>query len=87
MPLPADFPPLPPPSLPEYHRLELKNGLRVILLEDHEAPLVRGALVFPAGSRASPPDKVGLASVSAALQRSGGSEKHPSEVSRSRVWL
>lgn len=79
-PLPKEFPELPPPNLPKYHRMKLNNGLRVILLEDHEAPFIQGILAFPAGSRASPPDKVGLASLAGALQRSAGSVQHPYQV-------
>jgi zinc protease len=79
-PLPADFKPLPPPKLPQYRRIVLKNGLRVILLEDHEAPIIRGVLLSSGGTRASPPEKVGLASIAAASQRAGGSNEHPAPV-------
>ncbi|KAI3426252.1 hypothetical protein D9Q98_008627 [Chlorella vulgaris] len=78
-PLPTDFPPLPPLALPKYQQLTLKNGLRVFLLEDHELPVVRGSLLMRGGQRASPADKVGLASLSAAVQRSGGSVQHPGQ--------
>ncbi len=76
-PLPKDFPPLPPLKLPKMNRITLKNGLRVILLEDREAPLVRGTLFMRGGQRASPQNKIGLASIAAAVQRSGGSVQHP----------
>lgn len=76
-PLPSDFPPLPPLELPKFQQMVLKNGLKVILLEDREAPLVRGTLLMRGGQRASPQDKVGLASIAAAVQRSGGSVAHP----------
>ncbi|GFH09041.1 LuxS/MPP-like metallohydrolase [Haematococcus lacustris] len=42
--------------------VELSNGLRVYLVEDHTVPLLRGSLLIRAGQWASPPDKVGLAS-------------------------
>jgi len=76
-PIPEDFPPLPPLKLPKLDRITLKNGLRVILLEDREAPLVRGTLFMRGGQRASPQNKIGLASIAAAVQRSGGSVQHP----------
>lgn len=76
-PLPTDFPPLPPLALPKYRQLTLKNGLRVFLLEDHELPVVRGSMLMRGGTRTSPDDKVGLATLSAAVQRSGGSVEHP----------
>jgi len=77
LPLPKDFPPLPPLKLPKMDQITLKNGLRVILLEDREAPLVRGTLFMRGGQRASPQNKSGLASIAAAVQRSGGSVQHP----------
>ena len=60
-PLPTEFPPLPPLSLPKYKQVTLKNGLRVFMIEDKEIPVVRGSLLMRGGQRASPPDKVGLA--------------------------
>ncbi|KAL4438208.1 hypothetical protein ABPG77_010569 [Micractinium sp. CCAP 211/92] len=78
-PLPTEFPQLPPLALPKYQQITLKNGLRVFLLEDHELPVVRGSLLMRGGTRASPDDKVGLATLSAAVQRSGGSEQHPGQ--------
>ncbi|KAL4448464.1 hypothetical protein ABPG75_005683 [Micractinium tetrahymenae] len=78
-PLPTEFPQLPPLALPQYKQVTLKNGLRVFLLEDHELPVVRGSLLMRGGTRASPDDKVGLASLSAAVQRAGGSQQHPAQ--------
>ena len=71
------FPPLSSLTLPKQQRFTLQNGLRVILIEDTEAPLVRGNLLMKGGTRASPPDKIGLASIAAAVQRAGGSHTHP----------
>lgn len=76
-PLPSEFPPLPELQLPQYTLAELPNGLRVFLLEDHEVPLVRGTLLMRGGQHASPADKVGLATISAGVQRAGGSTAHP----------
>jgi hypothetical protein len=61
--------PLPPPPPP--------HAYKVFLLEDHEVSLVRGSLVMRGGQRASPADKVGLATITAAVQRAGGSVAHP----------
>jgi zinc protease len=76
-PPPTAFPPLPPLVAPVFERFSLSNGLRVVLLEDREAPLVRGVLLARGGERASPPAAPGLASVAAAAQRAGGSAAHP----------
>lgn len=78
-PLPANFPQLPPLRRPNFERFTLPSGLRVILLEDHEALLVRGVMLMRGGQRANPPGKVGLASISAAAQRAGGSKAHPGQ--------
>ncbi|GAB4817295.1 hypothetical protein N2152v2_004341 [Parachlorella kessleri] len=77
---PAEFPPLPPLSMPKYQELVLPNGLRLFLMEDHEVPLVRGSLLMKGGQRGSPDDKVGIATISAGVQRAGGSTAHPEAV-------
>jgi len=53
------------------------NGMRVFLIEDHEAPLVRGTLLLKGGSRGVPSGKLGLGAIAALSQRSGGSAAHP----------
>lgn len=57
--------------------LTLPNGLRVYLMEDHEVPAVRGTLLMRGGQRGSPPDRLGVATISAGVQRAGGSVTHP----------
>lgn len=79
-PLPTEFPTLPLLRPARFERFTLSNGLRVIMLEDHEAPLVRGFMVMRGGERASPADKIGLGTVATAVQRSGGSVAHPENV-------
>lgn len=70
---------------PDIRRATLPNGLRVLLLEDREVPLVRGGLLLAGGQAASPAGKVGLASITAAVQRAGGSRAHPSEALDARL--
>jgi zinc protease len=77
-PLPTHFPPLPELNMANFNKHTLpSNKMRLVMLEDHEAPIVRGILLLKGGQRASPPSKVGLATLSAAVQRSGGSIQHP----------
>ncbi len=71
------FPELPEVTLPDSERFELANGLRVILIEDRELPLVSGSLRVRVGSRWEPADKVGLASLTGSVLRSGGTETLP----------
>ena len=53
----------------------LSNGVRVYLAEDHTFPLVGLRVILRQGSYLEPPDKVGLASLTASMMRSGGTEK------------
>ena len=75
-----EFPPLPDVELPEYERFQLDNGLKVYLMEDHRLPLVSGVSLIQTGSRLEPADKVGLASLTGALMRAGGTLSHPPNV-------
>jgi predicted Zn-dependent peptidase len=63
----------PPPSLklPAIQRFELPNGLKVVLLEKNTLPLVQITLVFNAGSVNDKPDKLGVASMTAAMMDEG----------------
>lgn len=72
-----EFPPLPELQLPDYERLQLDNGLTVYLIEDRELPLVSGSALVRTGSRYEPADKVGLASLTGNVMRSGGTQNHP----------
>lgn len=74
-----EFPPLPEVAFPEYTRLELDNGMVVFLVEDRDLPLISGSAMLRTGSRLEPGDKVGLASITGSLMRSGGTETHTAE--------
>lgn len=73
------FPPLPEVTLPDYTRYTLDNGMIVYLMEDHELPLVRGTVLVKTGERLDPADKVGLASLTATVMRSGGTQYHSAD--------
>lgn len=78
--LELEFPPLPEVELPEYERYQLDNGMVVYLVEDRDLPLVRGTAIIDTGSRYEPADKVGLATITGTLMRSGGTQNHPPEL-------
>ncbi len=63
-------------QLPEYTRFQLENGLTVYLMEDRELPLVSGRALFRTGSRFESADKVGLALLTGAVMRTGGTSTH-----------
>ncbi|HSS40275.1 MAG TPA: pitrilysin family protein, partial [Polyangia bacterium] len=52
---------------PHWTRFKLKNGLEVFLVEFHDLPLVDFNLVVKTGSAANPPDKAGLADLTARM--------------------
>lgn len=72
-----EFAPLPEIQLPEYDRYELDNGMVVYLLEDRDLPLINGTALIRTGSRFEPANKVGLASLTGTVIRSGGTQNHP----------
>jgi zinc protease len=59
-------------ELPEVERIDLPNGMRLYLKEDHELPLVQVTAMIGAGSIGDPADKTGLGQLYAALLRTGG---------------
>jgi len=74
-----EVPPLPDQEVPQPRRVELDNGMVVLLLEDHELPLVEARALIRTGSRLEPADKAGLASVTGNVLRTGGTESMSSE--------
>jgi zinc protease len=71
------FPALPAIKLPPYSRFELNNGMVVYLMEDHDLPLIGGTALIRTGDRFEPADQVGLAGLTGAVWRSGGTDRHP----------
>ncbi|MEK7869871.1 MAG: pitrilysin family protein [Nitrospirota bacterium] len=57
---------------PEPNRVVLDNGMVVYLLEDHELPLITVTATMKTGTWLDPADKIGLASLTGALMRTGG---------------
>ena len=58
-------------KFPEMQRARLKNGLNVILLERHSAPIVNVALAVDAGSSSDNPAKAGAATLALDLMDEG----------------
>jgi zinc protease len=70
------FPPLRKIEIPDVARYTLPNGMKVYLLEDHELPLVGGFALVRTGNLFDPPDKIGLASATGMVMRTGGTTKN-----------
>ncbi len=74
-----EFPPLGRIQVPEPERIIMDNGMIVYFLEDHDFPLVDARALMRIGSMYDPPDKVGLAAITAEVLRTGGSETLPGD--------
>jgi len=59
-------------EVPEVRQVTLANGMRLFLLEDHELPLVNVSVMIRAGSIYEPAEKIGLASITGEVMRTGG---------------
>jgi zinc protease len=58
--------------VPEVQRVTLPNGMRLLVLEDHELPLIYISGRIRVGSIYEPADKVGLADITGEVMRTGG---------------
>jgi predicted Zn-dependent peptidase len=67
-----EFPPLNPIKMPKIETLELENGLKVFLVEDHDYPTIDIRAVVRIGSVYEPAEKAGLAAMTGTVLRSGG---------------
>lgn len=80
----APPPPAPPRpyEFPRAARRTLANGLRVAVIEDHRLPLVAASMQILAGHAYAPPEKAGLAMLTAALLREGTKTRSAQEIAR-----
>ncbi len=68
-------------KLPPYKKAKLKNGLTIILMEQHEVPLVSFSLLVKAGTTADAAGKEGTASMVAGLLRKGTKTRSADQIS------
>ena len=66
------FPRLGDIEMPKVQRVTLANGMRLFLVEDHELPLIGISARIRTGSIYEPADKIGLASITGIVMRTGG---------------
>jgi zinc protease len=69
------YPPLHELKMPEVKREALPNGMILFLVEDHQLPLIELSALIRVGSVYEPADKVGLAAITGAVMRTGGTAK------------
>ena len=70
-----DFPPLNEIKMPTIHQTELKNGMKLFLIEDPVYPTVDLRALVRTGGIYEPEDKIGLANITGAVLRTGGTAK------------
>jgi zinc protease len=68
------FPEIEDFAIPQPRRVELDNGMVVMLIEDRELPLVEAIALVRTGERLEPADHAGLAAAAATVMRTGGTE-------------
>ncbi|HEV8384934.1 MAG TPA: pitrilysin family protein [Candidatus Acidoferrales bacterium] len=68
-------------KLPPYKRTVLKNGLTLLLMEQHEVPLISFNALIRGGGVADPAGKEGVASVTAGLLRKGTKTRSSDQIS------
>jgi zinc protease len=70
-----NYPPMRPFTVPQPEKVVLPNGMVILLLEDHELPLVDITARIRAGSRLDPAPKIGLGNIAGQVMRTGGTKK------------
>jgi predicted Zn-dependent peptidase len=68
-------------KLPPYKKVTLKNGMTVLLMEQHEVPIINLEFIVKAGSIADPAGKEGVASITASLLRKGTKTRSADQIS------
>lgn len=67
-------PPLKSFAIAKPKRIALSNGMVILLMEDHELPLINAFALVKAGLRDDPAEKTGLGSIAGQVWRTGGTK-------------
>ncbi len=83
---PRQTPPPPKPAkeirFPAFEEKTLANGLRVVVIEQHETPSLSLQLLFPGGKVHTPAGKAGVAGATAALIREGTATRSAQQIAQ-----
>lgn len=74
-------------KLAPYKKLTLKNGMTVLLMEQHKVPLVSMNYIVRSGAVTDPTGKEGLASLTAGLLRKGTKTRTADQISESLDFI
>ncbi|HSY84124.1 MAG TPA: insulinase family protein, partial [Gemmatimonadaceae bacterium] len=79
----------PPPkiSLPPIHERSLPNGMRLLVVERHEIPLVDAELVIGTGPEADPTGKPGVATLVASMLTRGTPTRSAADIAAQTATL
>src|SRR5256714_1931179 len=84
---PPELGPPPRVSLPPIITRQLANGLRLMIVEQHELPLADFALVVGSGGTADPAGKTGVANLTAQMLREGTTSRKSLEIADQTSFL
>lgn len=79
------YPALKPVQIPKVEQFTLPNGMKVMILENHELPLASGSLRIRTGAVLEPQEKAGLAGIVGQVLRSGGTKKRSADALNARL--
>jgi len=66
-------------AAPAIQSVTLDNGIRLLLLENHELPMINGTVLVRTGSAFDPPEKIGVAAITGLTLLEGGTTSRPGE--------
>ncbi len=84
---PPELGPPRPVSLPPIVTRQLANGLKLLIVEQHELPLADFVLVVGSGSTADPAGKMGLANLTASMLREGTTTRKSLDIADQAAFL
>jgi predicted Zn-dependent peptidase len=73
------YPELRPIASPAIENVTLPNGMQLLLLENHELPVINGTVLVRTGGAFDPPEKIGLAALTGQVMLEGGTTDRPGE--------
>ena len=84
---PPELGPPPRVSLPPIVTRQLANGLRLMIVEQHELPLADFVLIIGSGGTADPAGKTGVANLTAAMLREGTTTRKSLDIADQTSFL